>query len=58
MSILIKGIDMPKKGRSICLTIWSDGIVYTRDIEKDVTLNVDAQAIQIFESEDDHYHHA
>lgn len=52
MSILIKGIDMPKKGRSICLTIWSDGIVYTRDIEKDVTLNVDAQAIQTFESEE------
>ena len=47
MSVILKGIDMPKDGKSICITIWSDGIVYARDVEEDETIDAEAEAIQI-----------
>lgn len=47
MSIILKGIDMPKHDEGICVTIWKDGIVYARDIKTDTTIEAEAEAIQI-----------
>ena len=47
MSVIIKGIDLPKHDEGICVTIWKDGIVYARDIKTDTTIEAEAEAIQI-----------
>ena len=47
MSILIKGIDLPKHNEGICVTIWRDGIIYARDIKTNTTIEAEAEAIQI-----------
>ena len=47
MSILIKGIDMPKDCESICVTIWNDGIIYATDENKNQIDTKKSKAIQI-----------
>lgn len=47
MSLIIKGIDLPKHDEGIRLAIWKDGLVYARDIKTDTTIRGEIEAIQI-----------
>ena len=48
MSIILKGIDLPKENGFHIITIWSDGVIYARTVEglSETTINK-AEAIQI-----------
>lgn len=47
MSLILKGIDMPKDNKSICVTIWNDGIIYATDENKNQIDTKESEAIQI-----------
>lgn len=47
MSLILKGIDLPKEGKSICVTIWNDGIIYATDENKNQIDTKESEAIQI-----------
>lgn len=47
MSIILKGIDLPRDGESITVTIWSDGIIYATDENKNQIDTKESEAIQI-----------
>ena len=47
MSLILKGIDLPKDGETITVTIWNDGIIYATDENKNQIDTKKSEAIQI-----------